>query len=116
MRCFCITLLCTGLLRNNDNSNTMTIIIISTYSLYYYTLHLSYIHHSSVSRFELTLFRLRVSPPCSSSSSVLFFLKVFQAYVYICRERKSNTKNVQSKKNKTEPIQYRKERNTVEKK
>ena len=34
--------------------DTMTLIIKSTYSLHYYTLHLSYIHYSSVCRFELT--------------------------------------------------------------
>ena len=51
---FYITPLRNGLLKNNDNNNTMTLIIKSAYSLYYYTLHLSYIHHSSVSYFELT--------------------------------------------------------------
>ena len=61
---FYITLLGSGLLKNNDNSNTMTIIIKSTCSLHYYTLHLSYIHYLSVSRFELTLFRLRVDSKC----------------------------------------------------
>ena len=44
--------------------------------------------------------------------SVSFLLKVFQAY--IGRQRKSNTKNVQSKKNKKEPIQHKKEGNTLQ--
>ena len=61
---FYIPLLRNGLLKNNDNSNTMTIIIKSTYSLHYYTLHLSYIHHSIISRFELTLFCLLVDSKC----------------------------------------------------
>ena len=71
------------------------------------------------------------SPPCPCSSSlflspafllllssfffypsVSFLLKVFQAYV--ARERKSNTKNVQRKKNKKEPIQHKKEGNTLQ--
>ena len=61
---FYITPLRNGLLKNNDNNNTVTIVIKLTYSMHYYTLHLSYIHYSSVSRFELTLFRLRVDSKC----------------------------------------------------
>ena len=62
------------------------------------------------------LCRLRYdSSPCPCSSCPFFFcslsLKVFQEY--IGRERKSNTKNVQSK-NEKEPIQHKKEGNTVE--
>ena len=66
------------------------------------------------------------SPPCSSSSSLRFFLKVFQAYIYIYRERererergereKEQYKQRTERKNKREPIQYKKERNIVEKK
>ena len=145
---FYITPLLNSLLKNNDNGNTITLIIKSTYSLHYYTLHLSCIHYSSVSRFELTrnafrwsVFRSAIHQLTSMSTSVrlfslslfffslfvswlssfssssvlllllslrLFPLKVFQSYVG--RQRKSNTKNVQSKKNEKEPIQHKKRR------
>ena len=82
---FYIMLLRNGLLKNNDHSNTMTIIIKSTYALHYYTLHLSYIHYSNVSGFELTrnalnwsVFRSAIHQLTSMSSSVrLFSLSFF---------------------------------------
>ena len=113
----------------------MTIVIKLTYSLHYYTLHLSYIRYSGVSRFELTQnafnwsgFRSAIHQLTSMSTSVrLFslsffflcppFLKVFQAYIGRERGRGSNTKEIQSKKNERESIQYKKkEGNRVDKK
>ena len=89
MHCFYITLLCNGLLKNNDNSNTMTIIIISTYSLYHYTPHLSYIHYSNVSRFKLARnafyrFALRsaIHQLTSMSTSVRLFSLFFFFFFY----------------------------------
>ena len=58
----------------------MTIKIKSTYSLHYYTLHLSYIHYSSVSRIELTrnafnwsVFRSAIQQLTSMLTSVRLF-------------------------------------------
>ena len=111
MHFVCIMPLRNGLLKNNDNNNRMTLIIQSTYSLHCDTLHLSYIHSSRVSCFELTLFRLRVdskmrlidlsldqlftysllhvcrlryySSPCPSSSSV--FLRLLSFFLFSLR-------------------------------
>ena len=63
----------------------MTLIIKSMYSLHYYTPHLSCIHYSSVSRFELTrnafnwsVFRSVIHQLTSMSTSVrLFYLSFF---------------------------------------
>ena len=82
---FYITPLRNGLLKNNDNSNTITLIIKSTNSLYCYTLHLSCIHYSSVSLFELTrnalnwsILRSAIHQLTSMSTSVrLFSLSFF---------------------------------------
>ena len=73
---------------------------------------------TSVRLFFLSLFFFSLFVSWLSSSSLLllllslrlFLLKVFQAY--IGRLRKSNTKNVQSKRNEKEPIQHKKKKET----
>ena len=62
----------------------MKIIIKSTYSLHYYTLHLSYLHYSSVSLFELTrnafnwsVFRSAIHQFASIETSVRLFSLFF---------------------------------------
>ena len=73
---------------------------------------------TSVRLFSFFLFFFSPFVSWLSSSSLLllllslrlFLLKVFQAYLW--RQRKSNTKNAQSKKNEKEPIQHKKKKET----
>ena len=61
---FYITLQHNGLLNNNDNSNTMTIIILC--SPHYCTPYSCYIHNLSVFRLEPTVFHLQVNSVVSN--------------------------------------------------